>query len=136
MVILMNQNRHPYWDLDETPDPTSSLAVVDPLARLAAAIVVRAILDLHSSKSSWLTVVDCLYFFLKPDGAGFFLEVIGLKMDPIDLLTCVINGDIAYAGSSYYLIRRDEGSHNQPEANIYGQTTGRSCARLPGTAHP
>jgi hypothetical protein len=103
----MNQNRHPYWDLDKTPDPTSSLAVVDPLARLAAAIVVRAILDLHSSKSSWLTTVECLNFLLNPDGAELYLDVIGFGMDPIDLLTCVIDGDIVYAGSSYYLIRRD-----------------------------
>ncbi len=130
----MNRNRqsipvrHPYWDLDETPDPASSLASVDPLARLAAAIVVRAILDLHSSKSSWLTVVDCLNFFLDPDGAELFLDVIGYRMDPIDLLACVIRGDIVYAGSSYYLIRRDEGPLDLPEANIYEQTTGRSCA--------
>ncbi len=111
--------RHPYWDLDETPDPASSLASVDPLARLAAAIVVRAILDLHNSRSSWLTIVDCLNFFLNPDGAELYLDVIGYKMDPIDLLTSVINGDIVYAGSSYYLIRRDEESLTQPEASIY-----------------
>jgi hypothetical protein len=133
MEPLMNQNkqrvqgRHPYWDLDATPDPTSSLAILDPFVHLAAAIVVRAILDLHSSRSSWLTIVDCLYFFLIPDGAGFFLEVIGLKMDPIDLLAWVINGDIVYAGSTYYLIRRDEGSLAQPETNIYEQTTGWAC---------
>jgi len=108
-----------YWDLDATPDPTSSLASVDPLARLAAAIVVRAILDLHNSRSSWLTIVECLNFFLNPDGAELYLEVIGYKMDPIDLLTSVINGDIVYAGSSYYLIRRDEESLTQPEASIY-----------------
>jgi hypothetical protein len=106
----MNQNRqsipvrHPYWDLDETPDPTSSLACVDPLARLAAAVVVRAILDLHSSRSSWLTVADCLRFFFDPDGAELFLDVIGCRMDPIDLLACVIRGDIVYVGSTYYLI--------------------------------
>jgi hypothetical protein len=111
--------RHPYWDLNETPDPTSSLASVDPLARLAAAIVVRAILDLHNSRSSWLTIVECLNFFLNPDGAELYLEVIGYKMDPIDLLTSVINGDIVYAGSSYYLIRRDEESLAQSEASIY-----------------
>jgi len=111
--------RHPYWDLDVTPDPTSSLASVDPLARLAAAIVVRAILDLHNSRSSWLTIVDCLYFFLNPDGAELYLDVIGYKMDTIDLLTSVINGDIVYAGSSYYLIRRDEESLAHPEASIY-----------------
>ena len=138
----MNQNkqqsqaRHPYLDLDATPDPTSSLAIVDPFVHLAAAVVVRAILDLHNSRNSWLTIIDCLEFFLKPDGAGFFLEVIGFRMDPIDLLICVIDGDIAYAGSSYYLIRRGEGSLTEPEANIYEQTTRRSCARLPGTAHP
>jgi hypothetical protein len=111
--------RHPYWDLDETPDPDSSLASVDPLVRLAAAVVVRAILDLHSSKSSWLTVVDCLNFFLDPDGAGLYLDVIGYRMNPIDLLDCVIRGDIVYAGSSYYLIRRDAGSLDLREANIY-----------------
>ena len=121
----MNLNRqsipggHPYWDLNETPDPTSSLASVDPLARLAAAIVVRAILDLHNSRSSWLTIVECLNFLLNPDGAELYLDVIGYKMDPIDLLTSVINGDIVYAGSSYYLIRRDEESLTQPEASIY-----------------
>jgi hypothetical protein len=119
--------RHPYWDLDETPAPDSSLASVDPLALLAAAIVVRAILDLHSSKSSWLTVVDCLNFFLDPDGAELYLDIIGYRIDPVDLLDCVIRGDIVYVGSSYYLIRRDEGSHTKPEANIYGQTTGRAC---------
>ena len=40
-------------------------------------------------------------------------------MDPIDLLACVIRGDIVYAGSSYYLVRRDEGPLDLPEANIY-----------------
>ena len=119
--------RQPYWDLDETPDPDSSLASVDPLARLVDAIVVRAILDLHSSKSSWLTVVDCLNFFLDPDGAELYLDVIGYRMDPVDLLDCVIRGDIVYAGSSYYLIRRDAGPLDLREANIYGQTTGRAC---------
>ena len=120
--------RHPYWDLDETPDPASSLASVDPLERLTAGIVVRAILDLHNSRSSWLTIIDCLYFFLHPDGAELFLDVIGYKMDPFDLLACVIRGDIVYAGSTYYLIRGDEESLTQPGANIYGQTTRRPCA--------
>jgi len=122
-----SQARHPYLDLDATPDPTSSLAIVDPFVHLAAAVVVRAILDLHNSRNSWLTIIDCLEFFLKPDGAGFFLEVIGFRMDPIDLLTCVIDGDIFYAGSSYYLIRRDAGPLALPEANIYGQTAGGAC---------
>jgi hypothetical protein len=115
-------------DLDETPDTDPSLASVDPLARLAAAVVVRAILDLHSSKSSWLTVIDCLNFFLDPNGAELFLDVIGYRMDPFALLACVIRGDIVYAGSSYYLIRGDEGPLDLPEENIYGQTTGRPCA--------
>ncbi len=107
---------------------TSSLAIVDPFIHLAAAIVVRAILDLHSSRSSWLTIADCLRFFLDPDGAELFLEVIGYRMDPIDFLSCVINGDIVYAGSSYNHIRRDEGSLDLPEANFYEQTTRASCA--------
>jgi hypothetical protein len=66
-------------------------------------------------------------FLLDPDGAELFLDVMGYRMDPIDLLDCVIRGDIVYAGSSYYLIRRDEGPLDLPEANIYGQSTGRAC---------
>jgi len=93
--------RHPYWALDATPNSTVSLAVVDPFVHLAAAIVMRTILDLHCSRSSWLTIVDCLNFLLNPNGAELYLEVIGYKMDPIDLLACVINGDIVYAGSTY-----------------------------------
>jgi hypothetical protein len=114
--------RDPHSNLEKIPKSTSSLAIVDPFVRLAAAIVVRAILDLHSPRSSWLTIVVCLRFFLDPDGAELYLEVIGYRMDSFDILTCVINGDIVYAGSAYNHIRRDEGSLDLPEANIYEQT--------------
>jgi hypothetical protein len=97
---------------------TSSLATVDRLP-FTWQLLCAAILDLHNSRSGWLTIVECLNFFLNPDGAELYLEVIGYRIDPIDLLTSVINGDIVYAGSSYYLIRRDEESLAQPEASIY-----------------
>jgi hypothetical protein len=119
---------HSYSDPQSFLDPGSSLASIDPIARLAAAIIVRAILDLHNSKSSWLMVIDCLDFFLDPNGAELFLDVLGYRMDSFALLACVIRGDIVYAGSSYYLIRGDEGPLDLPEENIYGQTAGRSCA--------
>lgn len=75
---------------DERPDPTPSMAVIDPRLRLAAAVLVRAIEELRSPDIVIFT--DALIWLLCGP-APLFFEALDYQKTYDDLLDWIVGGN-------------------------------------------
>ena len=73
------------------PDPIPSQAYIDPMGRLANAVLLKAAHDVR--KPNILESLDALAFWLDPWGAALWLEALGYQVTPAKALTDICGGD-------------------------------------------
>lgn len=77
---------------ESQPDPTPSLAVLDPKMRLAAGVVVKAFEDLRGA--DLVLFLDSLTWLVCGD-AWIWLEALGWEKNPTDLLDWIVEANHA-----------------------------------------